>query len=97
MGTVTKIQNQAQVGGTTPSFGRGLIDGHYGALLLKGKVGVRNRAGAVTLSVPGQGTYTTEPPEIGIDPSALNHRGQELGAWHAAVLARPWNYPTQPR
>lgn len=37
-------------------FWTGPIDGHYGALLLKGKVGVSNRAGAVTLSVPGQGT-----------------------------------------
>jgi hypothetical protein len=37
-------------------FWTGPIDGHYGAFLLKGKVGVRNRAGAVTLSTPGQGT-----------------------------------------
>ena len=37
-------------------FWTGPIDGHYGALLLKGRVGVSNRAGAVTLSVPGQGT-----------------------------------------
>jgi hypothetical protein len=37
-------------------FWMGPIDGHYGALLLKGHVDVRNRAGAVTLSKPGQGT-----------------------------------------
>lgn len=37
-------------------FWTGPIDGHYGALLLKGRVSVSNRAGAVTLSVPGQGT-----------------------------------------
>lgn len=37
-------------------FWTGPIDGHYGALLLKGRVSVSNRAGAVTLSIPGQGT-----------------------------------------
>ena len=37
-------------------FWTGPIDGHHGALLLKGRVSVSNRAGAVTLSVPRQGT-----------------------------------------
>lgn len=37
-------------------FWTGPIDGHDGALLLKGKVEVRNRAGAVVLHTPGQGT-----------------------------------------
>jgi hypothetical protein len=37
-------------------FWMGPIEGHYGALLLKGKVDVSNRGGAVTLSKPGQGT-----------------------------------------
>jgi hypothetical protein len=37
-------------------FWMGPIDGHHGALLLKGKVRVGNQAGAVTLSEPGQGT-----------------------------------------
>jgi hypothetical protein len=37
-------------------FWAGPIDGKYGVYLLKGKVGVSNRAGAVTLSVPGTGT-----------------------------------------
>ena len=37
-------------------FWMGPIDGHHGALLLKGKVRVSNQGGAVTLSEPGQGT-----------------------------------------
>ncbi len=37
-------------------FWTGPIDGQYGALLLKGKVQVSNRGGAVTLSQPGYGT-----------------------------------------
>jgi hypothetical protein len=37
-------------------FWAGPIDGKYGVLLLNGKLGVRNRAGAVTLSHPGWGT-----------------------------------------
>jgi hypothetical protein len=37
-------------------FWAGPIWGQYGVLLLKGKVGVSNRAGAVTLSHPGWGT-----------------------------------------
>lgn len=37
-------------------FWAGPIDGQYGVLLLKGKVSVSNRAGAVTLSRPGYGT-----------------------------------------
>src|SRR5262245_61770209 len=37
-------------------FWTGPIDGHDGALLLKGRVSVSNRAGAVMLAVPGQGT-----------------------------------------
>ena len=37
-------------------FWAGPIDGQYGVLLLKGKVGVSNRYGAVTLSRPGYGT-----------------------------------------
>ena len=45
--------NHMLVRGT--EFWTGPIAGHYGALLLKGKVSVSNCAGAVTLSVPGQG------------------------------------------
>jgi ferric-dicitrate binding protein FerR (iron transport regulator) len=37
-------------------FWAGPIDGKYGVLLLKGKLAVRNRAGAVTLAKPGMGT-----------------------------------------
>jgi hypothetical protein len=37
-------------------FWAGTVEGQYGVLLLKGKVGVSNRAGAVTLSHPGYGT-----------------------------------------
>jgi hypothetical protein len=37
-------------------FWTGPIDGHYGALLLKGHVRVSNRHGAVNLNKPGQGT-----------------------------------------
>ena len=37
-------------------FWAGPIDGKYGVLLLSGKVGVSNRAGAVTLARPGMGT-----------------------------------------
>ena len=37
-------------------FWAGPIDGQYGVLLLNGKVGVSNRAGAVTLARPGMGT-----------------------------------------
>jgi len=37
-------------------FWSGPIDGQYGALLLHGKVRVSNRAGAVNLVTPGQGT-----------------------------------------
>jgi hypothetical protein len=37
-------------------FWAGPIDGQYGVLLLKGHVGVSNRAGAVSLSTPGTGT-----------------------------------------
>jgi hypothetical protein len=37
-------------------FWAGPIDGKYGVLLLSGKVGVSNRAGAVTLARPGWGT-----------------------------------------
>jgi hypothetical protein len=37
-------------------FWAGPIDGQYGVLLLNGKLGVSNRAGAVTLSSPGIGT-----------------------------------------
>jgi len=37
-------------------FWAGPIDGQYGVLLLNGKLGVANRAGAVTLSRPGYGT-----------------------------------------
>ena len=37
-------------------FWAGPIDGKYGVLLLKGHVGVSNRAGAVSLSTPGMGT-----------------------------------------
>lgn len=37
-------------------FWAGPIDGKYGVLLLSGKVGVKNRAGSVTLASPGVGT-----------------------------------------
>ncbi len=37
-------------------FWAGPIDGKYGVLLLTGKVGVSNKAGAVTLMRPGMGT-----------------------------------------
>ncbi len=37
-------------------FWAGPIDGKYGVLLLNGRVGVSNRAGAVTLARPGMGT-----------------------------------------
>ena len=37
-------------------FWAGPIDGKYGVYLLNGKVGVSNRAGAVTLARPGMGT-----------------------------------------
>jgi hypothetical protein len=37
-------------------FWAGPIDGQYGVLLLKGKLAVSNRAGAVRLSRPGMGT-----------------------------------------
>lgn len=37
-------------------FWAGPIDGKYGVLLLTGKVGVSNKAGAVTLTRPGMGT-----------------------------------------
>ena len=37
-------------------FWSGPIDGHHGAYLVKGKVSVSNRHGAVMLSKPGQGT-----------------------------------------
>lgn len=52
--TVTTPAAAVAVRGT--EFWTGPIDGHYGALLLKGKVRVSNRGGAVTLSKPGQGT-----------------------------------------
>jgi len=37
-------------------FWAGPVDGQYGVLLLRGKVDVSNRAGAVTLASPGMGT-----------------------------------------
>jgi hypothetical protein len=49
---VTTPQGALAVRGT--EFWSGPIDGHYGTYLMKGKVDVSNRAGAVTLS-PGQG------------------------------------------
>jgi hypothetical protein len=52
--TVTTPVAALAVRGT--EFWTGPIDGHHGALLLKGKVRVSNKAGAVTLSEPGQGT-----------------------------------------
>jgi hypothetical protein len=52
--TVSTPYGALAVRGT--EFWTGPIDGHYGALLLKGRVGVSNRHGAVTLSKPGQGT-----------------------------------------
>lgn len=63
-GRINQMQNR-DVTVTTPAaalamrgteFWTGPIDGHHGALLLKGKVRVSNRGGAVTLSEPGQGT-----------------------------------------
>jgi len=52
--TVTTPVAALAVRGT--EFWTGPIDGHHGALLLKGKVRVSNKGGAVTLSQPGQGT-----------------------------------------
>jgi hypothetical protein len=52
--TVTTPAAALAVRGT--EFWTGPIDGHDGALLLKGKVRVSNRGGAVLLSEPGQGT-----------------------------------------
>ena len=52
--TVTTPVAALAVRGT--EFWTGPIDGHHGALLLKGKVRVSNRGGVVTLSEPGQGT-----------------------------------------
>ena len=51
---VSSPQGMMAVRGT--DFWAGPIDGQYGVLLLKGKVGVSNRYGAVTLSRPGYGT-----------------------------------------
>jgi ferric-dicitrate binding protein FerR (iron transport regulator) len=57
--------NQKNIVVNTPSaalavrgthFWAGPIDGKYGVYLLNGKVGVSNRAGAVTLARPGMGT-----------------------------------------
>ena len=57
--------NQKNIVVNTPSaalavrgthFWAGPIDGQYGVYLLNGKVGVSNRAGAVTLARPGMGT-----------------------------------------
>ena len=57
--------NQKNIVVNTPSaalavrgthFWAGPIDGKYGVYLLSGKVGVSNRAGAVTLARPGMGT-----------------------------------------
>jgi hypothetical protein len=52
--TVSTPYGAMAVRGT--DFWAGPIDGQFGVLLLKGKVGVSNRAGAVTLSRPGWGT-----------------------------------------
>jgi hypothetical protein len=52
--TVTTPQAALAVRGT--HFWAGTINGQYGVLLLNGKLGVSNRAGAVTLSRPGWGT-----------------------------------------
>jgi hypothetical protein len=52
--TVSTPQGALAVRGT--HFWAGPIDGQYGVLLLKGKLAVSNRAGAVTLSRPGYGT-----------------------------------------
>ena len=52
--TVTTPVAAMAVRGT--DFWAGHIDGQYGVLLLKGRVRVSNRAGAVTLSHPGWGT-----------------------------------------
>jgi hypothetical protein len=60
-----KQMNEKKIIVTTPvaalavrgtEFWAGPIDGQYGVLLLKGKVDVSNRAGAVRLSSPGIGT-----------------------------------------
>jgi len=51
---VSSPQGAMAVMGT--DFWAGPIDGQYGVLLLKGKVRVSNRYGAVTLSRPGYGT-----------------------------------------
>jgi len=60
-----KQMTDKKIGVTTPvaalavrgtEFWAGPIDGQYGVLLLKGKVDVSNRAGAVRLSSPGMGT-----------------------------------------
>jgi hypothetical protein len=52
--TVSTPQAALAVRGT--HFWAGPIDGQYGVLLLKGKLAVSNRAGAVTLARPGMGT-----------------------------------------
>jgi hypothetical protein len=52
--TVSTPAGAMAVRGT--DFWAGPIDGKFGVLLLKGKVGVSNRAGAVALSRPGWGT-----------------------------------------
>ena len=51
--TVTTPQAAMAVRGT--DFWAGPIDGQYGVLLLKGRVAVRHRHGAATLSRPGYG------------------------------------------
>jgi hypothetical protein len=60
-----KQMSDKKIGVTTPvaalavrgtEFWAGPIDGQYRVLLLKGKVDVSNRAGAVRLSRPGTGT-----------------------------------------
>src|SRR5262245_13687439 len=52
--TVSTPQAALAVRGT--HFWAGPIEGKYGVLLLKGKLAVSNRAGAVTLAGPGMGT-----------------------------------------
>ena len=52
--TVTTPYAALAVRGT--EFWMGPIDGHYGALLLKGKVAVRSAGGEVNLNRPGWGT-----------------------------------------
>ena len=54
--TITVFTPVAALSVRGTDFWAGPIDGQYGVLLLKGKVGVSNRAGAVTLSRPGWGT-----------------------------------------